>query len=47
MKMWSMLKGNIRRQFKATLHGGARKGGIGERPKNVLLKKVKSIIEQI
>ena len=35
MKMWSMHKGNIRRQFKATLHGGARKGEIGERPKNV------------
>ena len=30
-----MLKGNVRRQFKATLQGGARKDKVSERVKNV------------
>ena len=30
-----LLKGNVRRLFKATLQGGARKGKVSERPKNV------------
>ena len=33
--MWLLLKGSIRRPFKATLQGGARKGKVSERPKNV------------
>ena len=35
MKMQSLLKGNVWRQFKATLQGGARKAKVSERPKNV------------
>ena len=39
--MWLHLKGNVRLKFKlqhcniATLQGGARKGKVSERPKNV------------
>ena len=33
--MWLLLKRNARRQFKAPLHGSARKGKVSERPKNV------------
>ena len=44
--MWSMLKENIRRQFKATLHGCARKGEIDERPKNVGIQHNGTIISQ-
>ena len=56
IKMWLLLKGNIRRQFKATLQGGARKGKVSERPKNVDFqynsrrtskKKLKAIMEKI
>ena len=32
--MWLLLKGNVRRQFKARLQGGARKGKVREKPKN-------------
>ena len=39
--MWLLFKGNVRQKFKlqhcniATLQGGARKGKVSERPKNV------------
>ena len=33
--MWLLLKGNVRRQFKATLQGSAWKGKVSERPRNV------------
>ena len=33
--MWLLLKENVRRQYKATLQGGARKGKVSERPKKV------------
>ena len=35
MKMRLLLKGNVWRQFKATLQGGAGKAKLSERPKNV------------
>ena len=33
--MWLLLKENVRRKLKATLQGGAWKGKVSERPKNV------------
>ena len=51
-----LFKAKVRRQFKATYQGGARKGKVSERPKNVDFqynsrrtskKKVKAIMEKI
>ena len=33
--MWLLFKGNVRRQFKSPLQGGARNGKVSERLKNV------------
>ena len=56
MKIRLLLKGNVRRRFKSTLQGGAKKRKVNERPKNVDVqynsrrtskKKLKAIMEKI